>query len=148
MEIRHDETAPHDLNLTAHRVPGASVWDRRGWDGTDELATTRWLIALGAAALALQGLRRRGFGGALCAGLGGSLVWWTMSRPENLANARQRIEQLTARGRHEADPVMEASAESFPASDAPAFTSTVGTGLRPAKRSGRSEAAEGSPPSR
>jgi hypothetical protein len=145
MEFTHDETAPHELNLTAHRMPGASVWDRRGWDGTDELATTRWLIALGAGALALQGFRRRGFSGALFAGLGGSLVWWTMSRPENLANARRRIEQLMACGRHQADPVMEASAESFPASDAPAFTPTVGTGLRPAKPSGRRQVAEAKP---
>jgi hypothetical protein len=33
-----------------------------------------------------------------------------------------------------ADPVQEASADSFPASDAPSFTSTVGAGLRPTAR--------------
>ena len=104
------------LNLTTHRAP-ASVWDRRGWDGTRrELALTRWLVGLGGAALALQGMRQKSVSGSLLAGVGGSLAWWAMTG-ERAGWRRQ-------------DLVHDASADSFPASDAPSFTPTVGTGVR------------------
>src|SRR3954464_8854910 len=65
----------HGLNLTTHRAP-ASVWDRRGWDGTrEQLATTRWLLGVGGGALALQGLRQRSVMGSVLAGIGGSPAW-------------------------------------------------------------------------
>ncbi len=59
--ILHDcnamnQTTPQDLNLMTHRAAGASVWDRRGWDGTRELAMTRWLLGIGGGALACQRL--------------------------------------------------------------------------------------------
>ncbi len=102
-------TETHGLNLTTHRAP-ASVWDRRGWDGTrEQLTMTRWLVGIGGGALALQGLRQRSVAGSILAGLGGSLAWWAGWRTE--------------------DQVHDASADSFPASDAPAWTPTVGTGL-------------------
>src|SRR2546423_15716172 len=64
------------LNLSTHRAP-ASVWDKRGWDGTRErLALTRWLVGIGGGALAVQGLRQRTRTGAMLAGVGGTLAWW------------------------------------------------------------------------
>ena len=57
-----------ELNLSTHRA-SASVWDRRGWDGTRErLAMTRWLLGVGGGALALQGLRQKSAVGGLLAG--------------------------------------------------------------------------------
>src|SRR5262249_1017659 len=68
-------TETHGLNLTTHRA-ASSVWDRRGWDGTrEQLAATRWLIGVGGAALAVQGLRQRTVVGSMLAGIGGGPAW-------------------------------------------------------------------------
>jgi hypothetical protein len=119
-----------ELNLTTHRA-SASVWDRRGWDGTRErLAMTRWLLGIGGSALALQGLRQKTVTGGLLAGIGGSLAWWALSGEGDLSEARRWLTHLAERaGWNPNDLVHDASADSFPASDAPAWTPTVGTGL-------------------
>ena len=121
----------NELNLTTHRA-SASVWDRRGWDGTRErLAMTRWLLGIGGSALAFQGIRRKTMTGGLLAGIGGSLAWWALSGEGDLSEARRWFAHLAERaGWNTDDLVHDASADSFPASDAPARTSTVGTGLR------------------
>jgi hypothetical protein len=123
-------TETHGLNLTTHRAP-ASVWDRRGWDGTrEQLTMTRWLVGIGGGALALQGLRQRSVAGSILAGLGGSLAWWALTGEGDLSEARRFVGQLVDRaGWRTEDQVHDASADSFPASDAPAWTPTVGTGL-------------------
>jgi len=138
--MNHTFDRPNDprqeLNLTTHRAAGAGVWDRRGSDRTSELAMTRWLVGVGGGALALEGLRRRGFTGSFFAGLGGSLVWWALTGQGDLSTARRWFTDTLDRSPwRSADLVHEASADSFPASDAPSFTPTVGTGLRP--KSGR-----------
>jgi hypothetical protein len=118
------------LNLATHRAPN-SVWDRRGWDGTrEELAMTRWLLAVGGGALAIQGLRQRSITGSVLAGIGGSLAWWALSGEGDLSEARRRLGCMVERWWGRIDLVHEASADSFPASDAPAWTPTVGTGVR------------------
>jgi hypothetical protein len=115
-----------DLNLTAgtRRAPG-SVWERDGWNGNPQRLTLgRWLVGLGGAALAAQGFRQRTMAGGLLAGLGCGIAWWALAGEGDLSEARRRIGNAVDRWRAE-DPVDEASAASFPASDAPSTPSAV-----------------------
>ena len=123
-------TDTHELNLTTHRAV-ESVWERSGWDGTRErLAMTRWLVGIGGGALALQGLRQRTVAGSLLAGIGTGLAWWALTGEGDLSEARRWFGSALERtGWVSEDRVHDESAESFPASDAPSWTPTVGTGL-------------------
>jgi len=121
----------HELNLTTHRA-AESVWKRSGWDGTrEQLAMTRWLVGIGGGALAVQGLRQRRTSGWMLAGLGSGLAWWALTGEGDLGDARRWFTEITEwMPWSRRDRVMDESAESFPASDAPSWTPTVGTGLR------------------
>src|SRR5206468_13014901 len=94
--MTHEHT-PRELNITAHRAP-ASVWDRRGWNGTSEqLALSSWLVGIGGGALALQGLRQRSVPGSILAGFGTSLAWWALSGEGDLSGVRRRLSHLLDR---------------------------------------------------
>jgi hypothetical protein len=119
------------LNVTLHRA-SASVWDRRGWNGSRASATaTRVLIGGGGLALLLQGMRQKGFARAMMTGVGRTLAWWALTGDGEIPDARQWMTKVSEKlhGVGE-DLVHDASADSFPASDAPSFTPTVGTGVR------------------
>ena len=128
-------TSHGKLNLETHRAP-VSVWDRRGWDGTrEQLTMMRWLVGLGGGALALQGLRQRSIAGGILAGLGGSLAWWALTGEGDLSEVGRIAGRFADRvGLRPEDEVSAASADSFPASDAPSWTPTVGTTPRRAPR--------------
>ena len=108
------------LNLVQQRGEG-SVWDELEL-GRD---TERWIAGALAGMFLAAGLRRRSSLGLLFAVAGGSLAWWASCCPDKRTRLRDRVRAALPATRPPADPVVEASEQSFPASDAPSLTATT-----------------------
>jgi hypothetical protein len=63
-------------------------------------------------------------------GLGGGVAWWALTGEGDLFEARHWFTRALQPRFRPVDHVHRASTESFPASDAPSWTSTVGTAVR------------------
>jgi hypothetical protein len=121
-------------NLTLSRA-SVNVWDQPGWMSTlKTLDRERVICGASGALLAVYGMRRGGWLGRALTAAGASIVGRAMSGKHDLTRARsvivRMLDEVGLNADDARDRVMNASDDSFPASDSPSWTPTAGVKTR------------------